>query len=96
MKLKPVNDKIIIKPNKKNEEEVTKGGILLPDTIDTGKLMEAEVIAVSEGFYSSSGTLIPIICKVGDKILYNKNAQTHTYGNDIIMSANEILSIIEE
>ena len=42
MKLKPVNDKIVVKP-KTQEEEVTESGILLPDTVDTGKLIEGEV-----------------------------------------------------
>ena len=40
-KLKPVNDKIVVKPNKKNEEEVTASGIVLPDTVDQGKLLES-------------------------------------------------------
>ena len=95
MKLKPVNDKIVVKP-KTQEEEVTEGGILLPDTVDQGKLMEGEVMAVGEGMYSANGTLIPVICGIGDKILYNKHAQTHEYGDYVIMSVNEVLSIIED
>ena len=96
MKLKPVNDKIVVKP-KTQEEEVTEGGILLPDTVDQGKLMEGEVVAVGNGMYSASGTLIPVVVDVGDKILYNKHAQLHEYDDDlVIMSVNEILSIVEE
>jgi len=96
MKLKPVNDKIVVKTNSK-EEEVTEGGILLPDTVDQGKLMEGEVVAVGNGMYSASGTLIPVVVDVGDKILYNKHAQLHEYDDDlVIMSVNEILSIVEE
>ena len=96
MKLIPVNDKIVVKPLTKGEE-VTEGGILLPDTVDQGKLQEGEVIAVGKGMYSASGTLIPVICNVGDKILYNKHAQVHEYNEDnIIMSVNEVLSIVEE
>ena len=95
-KLKPVNDKIVVKPITK-EEEVTEGGILLPDTVDQGKLMEGEVVAVGNGMYSASGTLIPVVVDVGDKILYNKHAQLHEYDDDlVIMSVNEILSIVEE
>ena len=97
MKLKPVNDKIVVKPNKKNEEEVTKGGIILPDTVDQGKLMEGEVMAVGNGMYSANGTLIPVVVDVGDKILYNKHAQLHEYDDDlVIMSVNEVLSVVEE
>ena len=95
-KLKPVNDKIVVKPISK-EEEITEGGILLPDTVDQGKLMEGEVVSVGQGMYSANGTLIPVVCDVGDKILYNKHAQVHEYNEDnIIMSVNEVLSIVEE
>ena len=95
MKLKPVNDKIVVKPNKK-EEEVTEGGILLPDTVDQGKLMEGEVMAVGKGMYSASGTIIPVVVNVGETILYNKHAQTHEYGDYLIMSVNEVLSIVKD
>jgi len=96
MKLKPVNDKIVVKTNSQ-EEEVTESGILLPDTVDQGKLMEGEVMAVGNGMYSASGTLIPVVVDVGDKILYNKHAQLHEYDDDlVIMSVNEVLSILEE
>ena len=94
MNLKPVNDKIVVKPITK-EEEVTEGGILLPDTVDQGKLIEGEVMSVGNGMYSASGTLIPVICDVGNKILYSKHAQTHEYGDYVIMSVNEVLSIVE-
>ena len=95
-KLKPVNDKIVVKTNSK-EEEVTEGGILLPDTVDQGKLMEGEVMAVGKGMYSANGTLIPVVVDVGDKILYNKHAQLHEYDDDlVIMSVNEVLSVLEE
>ena len=97
MKLKPVNDKIVVKPNQKKDEEVTESGILLPDTVDQGKLMEGEVVAVGNGMYSASGTLIPVVVDVGDKILYNKHAQLHDYDDDlVIMSVNEVLSIVED
>ena len=96
MNLKPVNDKIVVKKMSK-QEEVTEGGILLPDTVDQGKLMEGEVVAVGQGMYSANGKIIPVICDVGDKILYNKHAQVHDYDDDhVIMSVNEVLSIVEE
>ena len=96
MKLKPVNDKIVVKTNSQ-KEEVTEGGILLPDTVDQGKLMEGEVMAVGNGMYSASGTLIPVVVDVGDKILYNKHAQLHEYDDDlVIMSINEVLSIVKD
>ena len=96
MKLKPVNDKIVVKPNEKNEEDVTDSGIILPDTVDSGKLLDGEVVAVGKGMYSANGTLIPVVVNIGDTILYNKHAQTHEYDDYVIMSVNEVLSIIED
>ena len=96
MKMKPVNDKIVVKPNEKNKEEKTESGLILPDTVDQGKLLEGEVVAVGEGMYSANGTLIPVVVNVGDTILYNKHAQIHEYNDEnIIMSVNEVLSILE-
>ena len=100
MKLKPVNDKIVVKTNSQ-EEEVTESGILLPDTVDQGKLLDGEVVAVGKGMYSANGTLIPVVVNVGETILYNKHAQTHEYkttdGEElVIMSVNEVLSIVKD
>ena len=100
MKLKPVNDKIVVKENEKNKEERTAGGIILPDTVQDGTLLEGTVIAASKGMYSASGTLIPVICDVGDTILYNKNAQKVEHKIDgetyILMSVNEVMSIVRD
>ena len=96
MNLKPVNDKIVVKPKEEKEDYKTESGIILPDTVDQGKLMEGEVVAVGNGMYSASGTLIPVVVDVGDKILYNKHAQLHEYDDDlVIMSVNEVLSVLE-
>ena len=94
-KLKPVNDKIVVK-TKSKEEEVTEGGILLPDTVDQGKLLEGEVMAVGKGMYSANVTIIPVVVNVGETILYNKHAQTHEYGDYVIMSVNEVLSVVKD
>ena len=99
MRLKPVNDKIVVKPIE-NKEEMTSGGIILPDTVQDGTLAEGEVVAVGDGMYSASGTLIPVICDVGDTILYNKNAQKAEHKIDgetyILMSVNEVMSIVKD
>ena len=96
MKLKPVNDKIVVKTNSK-EEEVTESGILLPDTVDQGKLLEGKVVAASDGMFSATGTIIPLVVSEGDTILYNKHAQLHEYDDDlVIMSVNEVLSVVED
>ena len=100
MRLKPVNDKIVVKEINKNDNNVTEGGIILPDTVHDGGLLEGEVVAVGEGMYSANGTLIPVVVNVGDTILYNKNTMKSEYtidGEDyILMSVNEILSIVRD
>ena len=100
MRLKPVNDKIVVKPKEDKQEERTAGGIILPDTVQDGTLIEGKVVAVGDGMYSASGTLIPVICDVGDTILYNKNAHKAEHKIDgetyILMSVNEVLSIVED
>ena len=98
MRLKPVNDKIVVKPNENKQEERTASGIILPDTVQDGTLIEGEVVAIGEGMYSANGTLIPVVVDVGDTILYNKNAMKaeHTIDGEtyILMSVNEVMSIV--
>jgi len=98
MKLKPVNDKIVVREINKEEEHITDSGLILPDTANQGKLLEGEVVAAGHGMYSANGTLIPVVVEVGDTILYNKHAQVQEYklnGEDvIIMSQNEVLSVL--
>ena len=100
MRLKPVNDKIVVKPMKKEDDNITEGGIILPDTAQNGALIEGTVIASSDGMYSATGTMIPLVVSEGDTILYNKNAQKseHTIDgeNYILMSVNEVMSIVRE
>ena len=98
MRLKPVNDKIVVKPIKKEDDHITEGGIILPDTAQNGTLIEGKVVAVGEGMYSANGTLIPVVVDEGDTILYNKNAQKAEHridGEDyILMSINEVMPIV--
>jgi len=100
MRLKPVNDKIVVKESESNKEEKTASGIILPDTVQDGALVEGKVIAKSDGMYSAQGTMIPLVVDIGDTILYNKNAHKseHTIdGEDyILMSVNEVMSIVRD
>ena len=100
MRLKPVNDKIVVKPNENKQEERTASGIILPDTVQDGTLIEGKVVAASDGMYSATGTMIPLVVSEGDTILYNKHAQTseHTIDNEtyILMSVNEVMSVVED
>jgi len=100
MRLKPVNDKIVVKESEANKEEKTESGIILPDTVKDGALIEGTVIAKSDGMYSAQGTMIPLVVDIGDTILYNKNAHKSEHKIDgeeyILMSVNEVMSIVED
>ena len=100
MRLKPVNDKIVVKPTKKEDDHITSGGIILPDTVQNGSLIEGKVVAASDGMYSATGTIIPLVVSEGDTILYNKNAHKSEHKIDgeeyILMSVNEVMSIVRD
>jgi len=69
VKLEPLADRLVVKPIER--EEVTKGGIVLPDTAKE-KPQEGEVLAVGPGRLSEDGKLIPMDVKVGDIVIYSK------------------------
>ena len=100
MRLKPVNDKIVVKPKEVKDDHITEGGIILPDTVQDGTLIEGTVVAASDGMYSATGTMIPLVVSEGDTVLFNKNAHKseHTIdGEDyILMSVNEVMSVVKE
>ncbi len=68
-KLQPLADRVVIQPLPR--EEVTKGGIVLPDTAKE-KPMEGKVLAVGPGSLDDSGKRIPMDVKVGDIVIYAK------------------------
>jgi len=70
MKIQPLNGYVVIKPLA--AEEVTKSGIVIPDTANKEKPMEGEVVAVSKTNISSNGTALPMEIKVGDFVLYGR------------------------
>jgi chaperonin GroES len=95
MNLSPLHDRVIIKPSQ--PEEVTKGGIIIPDTAKE-KPMQGEVIAVGPGKLTEEGKLIPLTVKVGDKVLYGKYSGTEVEINGeqfLIMRESDILAIIK-
>ena len=100
MRLKPINDKIVVKQKEDKQDHITEGGIILPDTVQDGGLQEGTVVAASDGMYSATGTMIPLVVSEGDTILYNKNAQKAEHkidGEDyILMSVNEVMSIVRD
>lgn len=70
MKIKPLNGYVVIKPLE--AEEVTKSGIIIPDTANKEKPKQGVVVAVSETNINDHGTNLPIELKVGDKVLYGQ------------------------
>ena len=73
LKVTPLADRVVVKPI--TREEVTKGGIVLPDTAKE-KPQEGEVVAVGAGRMSDDGKRIPLEVKVGDTVIYAKYAGT--------------------
>ena len=101
MRLEPVNDKIVVKPEESKGDEKTASGIILPESQMGEGMVEAEVLAISDGMYTQTGEKIPPIVEVGDRIIYDKLSQTpkeyKLNGESVtIMSQNEILSIIRK
>jgi len=95
MNLKPLGDRVIVKP--KEAEEVTKGGIIVPDTAKE-KPVEGTIIAVGPGRVSDDGKTIPMELKQGDKILYGKYSGTEIKINDeehLIMRESDVYAIIK-
>ncbi|MBT3363537.1 MAG: co-chaperone GroES [Chloroflexi bacterium] len=92
MNLKPLGDRIIVKPIAK--EEVTKGGIVLPDTVKE-KPQEGDVVAVGPGRATEDGTRVTLEVKVGDTIVYPKYSGTEIKDGGeeyLIMRESEILA----
>lgn len=92
-KIRPLHDRVIVK--RIEEEEKTKGGIIIPDTAKE-KPQEGRVIAVGPGKHED-GKVIPLDVKAGDKILFGKYAGTEINLNaeeHLILSEDDILGII--
>lgn len=95
-KLKPLSDRVVVKPLE--AKEVKKGGIIIPDTAKE-KPMEGEVMAVGPGKVSDNGARIAMDVKKGDRILYGKYSGTEVKVDDeeyLIMHADDIMAVIGE
>ena len=95
MKIRPLQDRVIVK--RLEEEEKTKGGIIIPDTAKE-KPQEGKVIAVGKGKMTEDGKVIPLDVKAGDKILFGKYSGTEVKieGEEhLIMREEDILGVIE-
>ena len=96
MKIRPLHDRLIVK--RLDEEEKTKGGIIIPDSAKE-KPMEGKVIAVGKGKVAEDGKILKLDVKAGDRVLFSKYAGTEVKIDDVehlIMREDDILGIIEK
>ncbi len=94
--LKPIGDRVVVRP--KTAEEMTKSGIILPDTAKE-RPQEGEVMAVGTGRLLDDGRVIPLEVKVGDRVLFSKYGGTEfKLGNEeyIILREDDILAILQD
>jgi len=95
MKIRPLNDRILVK--RLEGEEKTAGGIIIPDTAKE-KPAEGEIIAVGPGKLNDAGEHIAMDVKVGDRVLFSKYGGTDVVldGEDyLIMREDDILGVVE-
>ena len=93
---KPLGDRVVVKP--KAKEEITKSGIVLPDT-SKERPQEGTIIAVGTGRVLDDGKRLPLEVKVGDGVLFAKYAGTEVKLDDeevLILSEKDILAIVTQ
>ncbi|MBO4956776.1 MAG: co-chaperone GroES [Rickettsiales bacterium] len=96
MKLKPIQDRVLVK--REDAEEKTSGGIIILDT-SKEKPSKGVVVAVGDGARDEKGNIIPMTLKVGDKVFFTKWGGTEVKIDNedlLIMKESDILAIIEE
>lgn len=96
MKVRPLHDRVIVK--RFEEEEQTKGGIIIPDTAKE-KPIEGRIIAVGNGKILEDGTKRPLDIKEGEKVLFGKYAGTEIKidGEEhLIMREDDIVAVLED
>ena len=92
--IKPMSDRILIRPTE--QEETTQSGIFIPDTARE-RPQEGEVVAVGPGRYLNNGKRLEMELKVGDKIIYSKYSGSEIEADDgdlLLMGSNDVLSKI--
>lgn len=96
MPLKPLGDNVIVKPL--SEDEVTKFGIVLPDTVEKERPEKGEVIATGPGKILENGQRAEIQVKPGDKVMFKKYSpdEVKVDGEEVLVIAeSDIIAIIE-
>jgi chaperonin GroES len=95
MKIRPLQDRILVK--RIDEEEKTKGGIIIPDTAKE-KPQEGKVVAVGKGKVDDEGKVHPLDVKKGDRVLFSKYSGTEVNieGDEhLIIREDDVLGVVE-
>ena len=95
MNIKPLADRVVVKPLE--QEEVKKGGIIIPDTAKE-KPVQGEIMAAGPGRIEDGGKRVDLEVKIGDKILYGKYSGTEVTIDDqdyLIMRESDVLAILK-
>ncbi len=95
MKIKPLHDRVLVR--RVEEEEVTKGGIIIPDTAKE-KPTKGEIVAVGGGARDENGKIHPLDVKAGDIVLFGKWGGTEIKIDDeelLILKESDIMAIVE-
>jgi chaperonin GroES len=96
MKFRPLHDRVAVR--RVEEEQKTKGGIIIPDTAKE-KPMQGEVLAVGPGVRDEKGQLVPLDVRVGDRVLFGKWSGTEVKidGDELlIMKESDIMGVLDE
>lgn len=92
MQLKPLGDRVIVRPSK--EEEVTKSGIVLPDTVEKEKKEQGEVVSVGNG-----EKVAKLGLKTGDTVIFGKYAGEDVEVDDVeykVLDEKDVLAVLEK
>ena len=95
-KLKPLGDRVVIKPSE-DSEDVTGGGIIIPDTAKE-KPQRGKVVATGPGRQTDEGKVLPIAVNEGDEVVYSKYAGTEYKDGDteyLIVRESDILAVVK-
>jgi chaperonin GroES len=96
MKLKPLYDHVIVKPI--TQDEITKAGIVLPDTMDKERPEKGEIIAIGPGRILDNGQKAEMNVKIGDKVMFKKYSpdEIKIDGEEyLVIKESDIIAILE-
>lgn len=97
MKLKPLADRVVVKPLR--EDEVTKSGIVIPDTVEKERPEKGEILAVGPGRLLENGERRPVAVQVGDVVLFKKYSpdEFKLDGEDyLLLEESDLIGLLEK